>query len=186
MATLLAIDTATEACSAALWMDSKVTEEYTVAPRQHTRLILPMVDRLLAEAGVTLSRLDCFAFGRGPGAFTGVRLAAGVVQGLAFAADRPVVAISDLAALAQGAMDLDTRPRIIACLDARMNEVYAGFFVADEAGLAAPAGDEVVVLPAELAVPERGDWFAVGSGWHAHPALAARFELVLKDRKSVV
>ena len=101
---ILAIETATEACSAALLIDGKIIERYQVQPRMHSQLILPMMNELLAEAGVALTALDAIAFGRGPGAFTGVRIAVGVAQGAAFAADLPVVPVSTLAALAQGAV----------------------------------------------------------------------------------
>ena len=100
---LLALDTATEACSAAVWVDGAVLERYELAPRRHAALILPMIEAVLAEAGLSPPQLDAIAFGRGPGAFTGVRIAVGIVQGIAFAADLPVIPISTLAALALGA-----------------------------------------------------------------------------------
>ena len=99
---LLAIDTSTDACSAALWLDGEVRQCYQVAPREHGQLILPMIESLLAEAELTLVQMDALSFGRGPGGFTGVRIANGVIQGLAFGADLPVVPVSSLAALAQG------------------------------------------------------------------------------------
>lgn len=99
---LLALDTATEACSAAVWVDGAVWERYELAPRRHAALILPMIESVLAEAGLSPKQLDVVAFGRGPGAFTGVRIAVGIAQGIAFAADLPVVPVSTLAALALG------------------------------------------------------------------------------------
>src|SRR5690554_7950444 len=98
---LLAIDTATEACSVALLVDGQVFDRYAVIPRLHARQLLPMVQQVLDEAGTGLAAVDAIAFGQGPGAFTGLRIAAGVVQGLAFALDKPVLPVSSLAAIAQ-------------------------------------------------------------------------------------
>ena len=107
---ILALDTATEACSAALLSNDSVYERHEIAPRRHAELILPMVDGVLAEAGLGLKDLDAIAFGRGPGAFTGIRIAAGVTQGLALGADLPVIPLSSLATLAQGVIDKSATP----------------------------------------------------------------------------
>jgi len=171
---LLAIETATEACSAALWIDGALTSRYEVAPREHTRLILPMMDDLLAEAGVRLADLDALAFGRGPGAFTGVRIAAAVIQGAAFGAEIPVVPVSTLAALAQHGLDAGA-PRVLAALDARMGEVYWGAFEADAEGLAVAVGPEQVVAPDAVPAPEGQGWCGVGSGW-------GTYEQILRER----
>lgn len=121
---ILAIDTTEQACSAALLMDDGVVESFQVAPRQHSQLILPMIEHLLAEADRPLAHLDGLAFARGPGSFTGVRIAAAVIQGLAVAADLPVVPVSSLLALAQGVQREHGEQRVLAAFDARMQELY--------------------------------------------------------------
>ena len=131
MTTLLALDTATEACSVALLHDGRVLSHYEVAPRMHAQRLLPMIQQLLGEAGIAASALDAIAFGRGPGAFTGVRIAIGVVQGLAFALDRPVLPVSNLAVLAQRALREQGATQVAAAIDARMDEVYWGCYRAE-------------------------------------------------------
>jgi tRNA threonylcarbamoyladenosine biosynthesis protein TsaB len=165
---LLAIETATEACSAALYLDGEVRELYEFAPRQHTRLLLGMVDRLMAEAGLSPSRLDALAFGRGPGAFTGVRIATGVAQGIAYAAELPVVPVSTLAALAQGGFREFGWTRVAAAIDARMNEVYWGAFSANDAGMMVAYSDEVVCTAGEVPMLDGERWHGIGSGWQAY------------------
>ena len=125
---LLAIDTVTEACSAALWLDGEVQERFEIAPRRHTQLILPMVQELLATAGLSLAQLDAIGVDRGPGSFTGVRIGTGVVQGLAFAGELPVVPVSSLAALAQAVWRQQGHAQVLALIDARMQEVYAAYY----------------------------------------------------------
>ena len=160
---LLALDTATEACSAALWIDGTVLERYQLAPRRHAALILPMLDAVLVEAGLTVAQLDAIAVGCGPGAFTGVRIAISIAQGIAFAADLPVVPISTLAALALGAAREFGHGNLATALDARMGEVYWGTYRAED-GTVALLGEEQCCPAAAVAVPS-GDWFGVGSGW---------------------
>jgi len=166
MTTLLALDTATEACSVALLHEGKVLSHYEVAPRLHAQRLLPMIQELLAEAGVALSALDGIAFGRGPGAFTGVRIAVGVVQGLAFALDRPVLPISNLAVLAQRALREYGVSQVAAAIDARMDEVYWGCY-RQENGEMRLAGMEAVLPPEQACLPRdaSGDWFGAGTGW---------------------
>lgn len=163
---LLAVETATEACSAALWQDGRVLEQFELAPRRHTELVLPMIDGLLAEAGLALRDVDALAFGRGPGSFTGVRIATGVIQGLALAIDRPVIGISTLASLAQSRAD--THDRVIAVLDARMQEVYWGCYQLDDSGCMKLQGEELVCAPADVPAPADGAWLAAGSGWASY------------------
>jgi tRNA threonylcarbamoyladenosine biosynthesis protein TsaB len=160
---LLAIETSTEACSVAIALDGDIRERFELGTR-HSELILTLVEALLADAGVTLRNLDAIAFGRGPGSFTSLRIGAGVVQGLAFGADLPVVPISSLAVLAQGV----NADKILAAFDARMNQVYWGAFVRDAQGLVAPIGAEIVCDPPHVPIPEQSGWVGAGSGWDAY------------------
>jgi tRNA threonylcarbamoyladenosine biosynthesis protein TsaB len=164
---LLAVETSTPACSAALMVAGEVLERYALAPRQHAALMLPMIESLLLEAGVTVSQLDAIAFGRGPGSFTGVRIAASVVQGIAFAADLPVVPVSTLAALALGGMRATGGQRVMAALDARMSEVYWGCYAASGVHAVSLHGSECVCAPTDIPRPQGNDWIGVGSGWEA-------------------
>jgi len=179
---ILALDTSTEACSATLLMDGHVIEEYALTPREHTRMILPMVQRVLAQGGVTLHQLDGIAFARGPGAFTGLRIAAGVTQGLAFGANLPVMPVSSLAALAHGVWRVHGADKILTALDARMHEVYWGAWrVLGEGNVQLEDVGECVLVPASAPVPHTADWFAAGSGWSAYAdKLLPRFAAVLR------
>lgn len=166
---LIAIDTATERCSVALLIDERIVERAAQTPRGHADLVLPMVEAVLAEAGLTLRQLDGLAYGRGPGAFTGVRIAVGVAQGLAYGAQLATVGISNLAAVAQQF----ARPgaRILVCMDARMNEVYWGRFESTHDGLVAATTAERVDLPEAV---DAGDATVfAGTGFGAYPQLAA-------------
>jgi tRNA threonylcarbamoyladenosine biosynthesis protein TsaB len=156
---ILALDTATENCSAALWMDGGLLQREVEVERGHAALILSMINELLSQAELRLTGLDAIAFGRGPGSFTGVRLAASVTQGLAFGADLPVVPVSDLLAVAQRGLsripDTDAATRhILVCNDARMHEVYWGCFQQAPGGLMAPLGPERVGKPSEVKLPD--------------------------------
>ncbi len=163
---LLALDTATEACSAAIWIDGVVLERYELAPRRHAALILPMLESVLAEAGLRIAQLDAIAVGCGPGAFTGLRIAISIAQGIAFAADLPVAPISTLAALALGAAREVGGLRIATALDARMGEVYWGAYHATGETVAL-VGEERCCPPTAITAPPN-NWFGVGSGWLAY------------------
>jgi tRNA threonylcarbamoyladenosine biosynthesis protein TsaB len=186
---ILAIDTATENCSAALLLDERLLQREQLLERGAAEAILPMVAELLTEAGVRLSMLSAIAFGRGPGAFTGVRLAASVTQGLAFGAGLSVVPVSDLQALAQRVLDGSPAiDRVLVCNDARMHEVYWGCFERTAEGFARAWGEEYVTRPAEVrrpaawsAGPEAapGHLAGVGSGFTVHPQLRDRLGLDL-------
>ena len=163
---LLAFELATEACSVALWIDGQVCERFELAPRRHAELALPWAAQLLAHAGIAKSQLDAIAVGRGPGAFTGVRLAIAIAQGIALALDRPIVPVSTLAALAMRTSAAEGAC-VLAAIDARMGEVYAGRFLLRD-GDAVALADESVAAPAAVGLPDSGsDWFGVGTGFAA-------------------
>ena len=184
---ILALDTATELCSAALLLDGSVTGRERELGRGHAEYILAMIDELLAEAALPLSRLDAVAFGRGPGGFTGVRLAASVTQGLSFGSGLPVVPVSDLRAVAQRVLDLEpTASQVLVCNDARMNEVYWGCFERDAEGLARHSGEERVTKAAAVVLPAawtRGAGCPAsvggGAGFAAYPELRSRLQTQL-------
>lgn len=180
---LLALDTATECCSAALLIDGRLLTREAELVRGHGERILPMIDELLREAGIGLSGLHAIAFGRGPGSFTGVRLAAGVVQGLAFGAGLAVVAISDLSALAQRAFDGDgSVARALVCNDARMQEVYWGCFERGSDGLALSRGPERVGPAGSVVLPPTWTNAAgIGRGFAAYPALRALAGVAVRE-----
>lgn len=168
---LLAIDTATEACSAALWLDGALVERFEIAGRTHTERLLPMVQTLLTEAGMSPAQLDGLVAGVGPGSFAGVRIAVGLVKGMALALDRPVVGVGSLAMLAQAALD-EGAEQVLACIDARMGEVYLGVYGRDAAGLATPRRLDCVVPPAAVDAERTGGaWSAVGTGWGSYEAI---------------
>lgn len=175
MTTLLALDTATEACSVAVLHDGKVLSHYEVIPRLHAQKLLPMIKQIMADIGAPLSAIDAIAFGRGPGAFTGVRIAIGVVQGLAFGLDRPVLPVSTLAVLAQGAFRAHGAQQVAAAIDARMDEVYWGCY-AETAGEMRLQGQEAVLAPEAVALPgaASGEWFGAGTGWGYAERLAVK------------
>ncbi len=171
---ILAIETATEACSAAVLDGSQCYERFEVRPRAHLRLLLPMVTSVLEEAGLELGDLDAIAFGCGPGGFTGLRIAAGVAQGLALGADLPVVPVSNLAVLAAAAFADTPAETVLVCQDARMDEVYWATFRRGADGLPSSLTPERLALPAAVEAPDSG-WRGVGSGWQIYPELRARF-----------
>lgn len=192
---LLAIETSTEACSVAVMADGDVRERYELAPRRHAELVLPWAEALLADAGLRRADLDAIAVARGPGAFTGVRLGISIAQGIALALDRPLVPVSTLAVLAlaawrsageagagtaaareavaaeagahgEGQGDARAPDFVLAAIDARMGEVYAGAFAGEGEGLRALA-PEIVAAPDAVEFPPGGPWHGVGTGFAA-------------------
>jgi len=193
---ILAVDTATEACSAALRIGEETIERFEVLGRGHAERLLPMVQEVLAEGGVALSAVDAIAFGRGPGSFTGLRIGAGITQGLAFGAGLRVVPVSDLAALASQAATATGHARVLACLDARMAQVYWAVFDCTDPAVPRALTPEAVANPEDVWLPENGDipvflsdaggrdaaaekkgkkecplFFGAGHGFSAYPAL---------------
>jgi tRNA threonylcarbamoyladenosine biosynthesis protein TsaB len=173
---ILALETSTRRLSAALWRDGETIERAEDTLNAGSALLLPWVHELLAEAGIGMNSLDGVAFGAGPGSFTGVRLACGVAQGLATGLDRPLVAVSTLAALALSSGEA----KVFACLDARMNEVYVGAY--------ALAGDEVteiarprVLPPDEMMLPAGDGWVACGDGYSVYGEILPRPDRVRAD-----
>ena len=165
---LLAIETATEACSAALAIDGEIEQRFAIAPREHASRILHMTDELMAEAGLSVNQLDAIAFGRGPGSFIGVRIAAGVTQGIAFAANLPVVPVSTLAAIAQGSQF----DHLLVAIDARMSEIYFGQYArSSESGMVSSCMSEVLLPPLSATVEEprpEYEWVGIGTGWQTY------------------
>ncbi|MDH5182981.1 MAG: tRNA (adenosine(37)-N6)-threonylcarbamoyltransferase complex dimerization subunit type 1 TsaB [Gammaproteobacteria bacterium] len=168
---ILAIESSSEAVSVALMVDDECLCRHEVAPRKHAELLLPYMDELLDQAGLSLKQLDALAFGCGPGAFTGIRIATGVIQGVAYAADLPVVPVSTLACLAQGAKREGGKDKVIAAIDARMDEIYWGAFVADDDGLMSPVNKEYVIAPDHAPDVEGPGWFGTGSGWATYKTI---------------
>lgn len=166
---LLALDASSSACSAALLRQQGSQREclarFEMTPRAHTRRLMPMVDDILAEANISTQQLDAVAFGRGPGSFTGLRIAAGAAQGLAFGLDRPLLGISTLEALALQAHRRYHFRHVVTALDARMGEIYAATWHCLNDTLSLQS-DEVVVAPDNFHLPaEETDWVGVGSGF---------------------
>lgn len=175
---LLALETSTEACSVALLVEGQIISRFRHAPRLQTDLLLPMVEEVLAEAGIMLSTVDLLAYSRGPGAFTGVRIAAAAIQALAFARDLPVVPVSSLQTLAQGTWRQHGQARVLSVFDARMDEVYAAAYEQVD-GLMQPVSEEFLCAPAQLPEALQGRFYLAGNG-------AAVYEAVLRAQCDVI
>ncbi len=170
---ILAIETSSECCSAALLVDNSCISKIQHAPRQQTQLLLPMIEALLLESGMVLAQMDGIAYSAGPGAFTGVRLGAAAAQGLALGLDLPVVPVSSLQTLARGVWRQHQQERIVIVNDARMQEIYAAAFIVQNA-VFAPVVADVLLKPEALTLPE-GRWFLAGNG------LIYRTQLTVED-----
>jgi len=167
---ILAVETATDACSAALYIDGNISERWQLAPKIHTQLILPMLEELMVNAGLIPNQLDALAFGCGPGSFTGVRIATGIVQGIAFGADLPVLPVSTLAAIAQDFFDHHPENVAFTALDARMDELFWGVYQRNQEGFATLLGKEAVLPPNRVIFPDLSG-VGLGSGWLAYQSL---------------
>ena len=168
---VLALETSTEYCSVALWLDGVVTERCELVGQKHSELLIAMLDGMLQDSGFRIQDMDGIAFGMGPGSFTGVRIACGVVQGLAFGANLPVAGICTLQALAEAS----GKEKMIAALDARMGEIYHAAY--------GKQGDDWIALseprlckPEDAPLVPGDDWFGAGSGFATHgTALSERY-----------
>ncbi len=177
MANILALDTSTDACSVALLKGETDFVKFEIVPRQHTQRLLPMVEELLTEAAIKVSDLDVIAFGRGPGSFAGIRIAAGAAQGLAVAFETPMAPLSTLETLAYQALAISPdSPYILATLDARMDEIYSALYAVENGTLVAVT-DEIVCAPSALELPESvSGCFAVGGGMNYFNDLTAKVQ----------
>jgi len=171
---LLALDTSSDACSVALQLDNSISATHVVEPKQHTRLLIPMLKDLLRDAGIDPGDLDAVVLGNGPGSFIGMRIAASVAQGLAFGSGLKIVPVSSMAAIAAEVMKIYSAAEVIVAQDARMNEAYLGIYRNDGKGIPTAITDEVL-QPIEkidgLAAANASELFAAGRAWEKYPAL---------------
>ena len=165
---LLLIETSSAIGSVGLAVGDELLERSIATPREQSGLILPLIDELLASAGMKLGTLDAVVFGQGPGSFTGLRVAAAVAQGLALSTGRPLVGVSSLTALAERAWQDEQVQRALVCVDARMGEVYWGSY-AVSGGYAQADSGERIGSPASVPLPTHAPWSAVGNGFSAYP-----------------
>ena len=178
---ILAVETATDACSVALLAGDVCAERHEVAPKRHTELIFKMMDEVLREVGLSRDAIGLVAFGRGPGSFTGVRIAASVVQGIAFARNLPVAPVSTLLALAAGGARLYEASKIVAVMDARRGQVYAAAFEIDAALRDVHVVvEESVMRLEELDLPPSVDWLGVGTGLEEYAARIAPVKMPMR------
>jgi tRNA threonylcarbamoyladenosine biosynthesis protein TsaB len=174
---ILALDTSTEYCSVALWQDGAVIERSELVGQKHSESLISMLDDVLNEAGAKLTQLDGIAFGKGPGSFTGIRIACGTVQGLAFGANLKVVGVCTLEALAEAS----GKSHVITALDARMGEIYHAAYEKQEDGWMA-VSDPCLCKPEAAPVVSGESWFGAGSGFATHgTALQVRYEGQMQD-----
>lgn len=181
---ILALDTSTAWLSVAVFDGRSAAVLREHAGNAASERILPLTAKVLAEAGTSLAALGGIAYGAGPGAFTGIRIACGVVQGLAFGADLPVFGVPTLGAIAHGAWRAHGARRVLACLDARMREVYVASYVRDHNAWTR-IGDPAVRRPDDVGLADPGEWHGAGDGFAAYPQLATRLGLADTDAEII-
>ncbi|HYF97643.1 MAG TPA: tRNA (adenosine(37)-N6)-threonylcarbamoyltransferase complex dimerization subunit type 1 TsaB [Coxiellaceae bacterium] len=168
MLKILSFDTSTEMCSAALKIGEKLLARQHLAPQKHAELLLPMISELLIDAQLGIDQLDAIAFGQGPGSFMGLRIGVGVVQGLAYGANKPVIAVSSLQAIAQTAYERYGITRVAASIDARMQALYWGLYELDEHKIMQAVRDDSLIEPQALRNEDLSSWVAAGQGWQVY------------------
>ncbi|WWO98664.1 MAG: tRNA (adenosine(37)-N6)-threonylcarbamoyltransferase complex dimerization subunit type 1 TsaB [Candidatus Dasytiphilus stammeri] len=173
---ILAIDTSTDVCSVALFNNGEITSVLKYCPKNHAQSILPMIQKLISEAGICLNQLEVLAYNRGPGSFTGLRIGMGIVQGIGLALDLPLIGISSLAIVAEGAWHLTGIPRVLVALDAYMGEIYWGEYQRTNASYSSWNGIKTETVLKPLAVESKisnlnGIWCLAGNGWHTYQEL---------------
>lgn len=168
MTTILALETATNACTAALQVGQKQYVRFEITPRQHARKLLPMIQSLLDEANIARTQIEAVAFGSGPGSFMGVRLAVGMAQGLAFGVNCPVIAVSTLQTIAQTAYQATQATNILAGWDARMGEIYWGAYQCDKVGIMQPQIEDQLSAPSQIDILSEIPYIAAGNAWFVY------------------
>lgn len=166
---ILAFDTSHIACSVALLHGNAVHAFHEIAPKQQTKLILPMISKALASAAISLKELDAIAYGGGPGSFTGIRIASSVAQGLGFASEKPVIRVSSLAAMAEAVFLERQWRKLLVAVDAHMGQVYWARYQVNSEGLVVLEGEETLSAPDEVSLPPGEDWYAIGDGFEKYP-----------------
>lgn len=179
---LLAFDTSSTACSIAISNNGKIISHHEIAPMQQAKMILPLINELVKSANLVMNQLDGIAFGCGPGSFTGVRIAVSVAQGLAFGIQKPLVAISSLAATAQAAYEDLGWSRQLVAIDARMNEVYWALYEVQKNDVVTLTGKEQISRPEEIILPD-SNWCGIGDAWEVYQAeIPAKAALIDTNR----
>jgi tRNA threonylcarbamoyladenosine biosynthesis protein TsaB len=165
---ILALDTSATACSIAILVNDEIYSAHKIAPMQQAQLVLPLIDELLKSHNLKLGDMNALAFGSGPGSFTGVRIAASVMQGFAYATKLPLIKISSLAATAQAAFDDFGWKKLLVGMDARISEVYWGIYQINAEGLTELQDSEILCLPQNISTPKDSGWYAIGSAWQMY------------------